>query len=62
MAPNNNVTMTIQTTNSIQYNFNDLKQEEPVIRKAITKKGSKYQRWIVLECARANTELTRKAT
>ena len=54
--------MTIQTTNSIQYNFNDLKQEEPVIRKAITKKGSKYQRWIVLECARANTELTRKAT
>jgi len=36
MAPNNNVTMTIHTTNSVQgNNFNVLKQEEPVIRKAI---------------------------
>jgi len=36
MAPNNNVTMTIHTTNSVQgNNFNVLKQEGPVIRKAI---------------------------
>jgi hypothetical protein len=36
IAPNNNATMTIRTTNSIQSsNFNVLKQEEPVIRKAI---------------------------
>jgi hypothetical protein len=36
VANNNNVTMTIHTTNSIQgNNLNAIKQEEPVIRKAI---------------------------
>ena len=36
VANNNNVTMTIHTTNSIQgNNFNAIKQEEPGIRKAI---------------------------
>jgi hypothetical protein len=36
VGTNNNATMTIHTTNSIQgSNFNVLKQEEPVIRKAI---------------------------
>jgi len=36
MTPNNNATMTIHTTNSIHgSNSNVLKQEEPVIRKAI---------------------------
>ncbi len=36
VATNNNATMTIHTTNSIQgSNFNLLKQEEPVVRKAI---------------------------
>jgi hypothetical protein len=36
VAPNNNATMTIHTTNSIQGgNLNVLKQEEPVIRKII---------------------------
>src|SRR5215469_15482328 len=36
IGTNNNATMTIHTTNSIQgSNFNILKQEEPVIRKAI---------------------------
>jgi hypothetical protein len=36
VATNNNVTMTIHTTNSIQgNNFNAIKQQEPIIRKAI---------------------------
>ena len=36
IGTNNNATMAIHTTNSIQgSNFNVLKQEEPVIRKAI---------------------------
>ena len=36
IGTNNNATITIHTTNSIQgSNFNVLKQEEPVIRKAI---------------------------
>ncbi|MGC2572654.1 MAG: hypothetical protein WA364_14170 [Candidatus Nitrosopolaris sp.] len=36
VATNNNVTMTIHTTNSIRgHNFNAIKQVEPVIRRAI---------------------------
>ena len=53
--------MTIHTTNSIQYNFNVLKQEEPVIRKAITKRGSKFLLWIMLGCARANIRTNKKS-